>query len=104
MIPNQIVDFPGVDIIHEAYNFDELIFIDYLGVKDMCGKKIFNHDIVFFDGNYYTISREGFKVTLNNKNNDFATEIDAAGIDCSDLKVVGNIFQTPELLKQKSAC
>ena len=88
-------------LTHDVYSADDLIFIDYLGVKDSEDKPIFNHDIVFYDGNYYEITREGLKIILINPKS--GEVIKGSEVDPEDLMVAGNIYHDPELLANTQA-
>lgn len=99
-------------IVDEWFNYDEgscnnVILMQYTGLKDKNGKEIYEGDIVKIAGRYFKDSKveHNFKVEYDESRawfgvldalhtvslNDFDYE--------EDLEVIGNIYENPELLE-----
>ena len=72
----------------------------YTGLKDKNGKKIFEGDILEFD--FYDIGKQRAFVYWNEKYCAFLLNVISNNFEfakISDGKVIGNIYENPELLK-----
>ena len=72
------------------------IFLQYTGLKDKNGKEIYEGDIVYIDDEAINVVFEegAFKVHTKYDGDWLLSEL-----DLSNLEVIGNIYENPELLK-----
>ena len=77
---------------------DEFELVEYTGLKDKNGKKIFEGDIVRHIGTTRTIQWDNYYLTLALSSG--KSYISLTTDDASDIKIIGNIFENPELLKK----
>jgi uncharacterized phage protein (TIGR01671 family) len=91
------------------FHFGDKILMQYTGFKDFNGKKIFQGDILSekWKVKVYQNDESTFMVKFHNskKGNDKSLKkylLDREKADCKDRDciVIGNIYATPELLKQ----
>ena len=83
------------------YGFDEVEIMQYTGLKDLNGKDICDKDIV--------MDIEGYKYVITWQESGWAVEAGEefdwlCNIDAEQLEVIGNIFESPELLKEEQSC
>lgn len=88
------------------YNFDEVILMQFIGLKDRENKEIFEGDIVEIQ----TDTREGFykkdrfEIVWDNENSQFALKkmdtlyLLGFNTNLQESIVVGNVYENPELL------
>ncbi|EAA0076212.1 hypothetical protein ACEXFN_001640 [Listeria monocytogenes] len=95
------------------YNFDDVVLMQYTGLKDKNGKKIFEGDIVAFSEDDFHVfnsqveyfSEDGYPAfdikvpsTYYFDSNVFS-EVSMSGL--YEIEVIGNIHENPELLEEK---
>ncbi|EAE7496961.1 hypothetical protein BKL10_10445 [Listeria monocytogenes] len=95
------------------YSFDDVVLIQYTGLKDKNGKKIFEGDIVAFSEDDFHVfnsqveyfSEDGYPAfdikvpsTYYFDSNVFS-EVSMSGL--YEIEVIGNIHENPELLEAK---
>lgn len=102
--------FPDKDDNEEVYLIDSETICQYIGITDKNGKKIFEKDIIetitfgFTQDHFITSVEFGAKFSMqgfylaNGRSMFYFGQSDLTKMD--DTKVVGNIFDNPELLKQ----
>ena len=79
----------------------------YTGLEDKNGKKIFEKDIVYCksrldNANMVVIFECGqFRIILSENYRNYQTNSGFYDINCFDKKVIGNIYDNEELLKEK---
>lgn len=102
--------FPDKDDNEEVYLIDSETICQYIGITDKNGKKIFEKDIIetitfgFTRDHFITSVEFGAKFSMqgfylvNGRSMFYFGQSDLTKMD--DTKVIGNIFDNPELLKQ----
>ncbi|PGA34036.1 YopX family protein [Bacillus wiedmannii] len=93
----------GGDINHEFRNNDNVVWMQYTGLKDKDGKEIYEGDVVntIYDGEsfvgivVYDVSELDFKAT-NGKEN-YGSNFQYLTC-CEEVEIIGNIYENPELL------
>lgn len=87
---------------------DCFIVQQFTSLTDSAGKDIYEGDIILFDEDNYLVKNGLYCVGDDNFNGDYLLVekgsvmdygISLANIHNSDLQIVGNIFENPELLK-----
>lgn len=98
----------------ETYNRDEVELLQYTGLKDKNGKEIFEGDILADNTSYYYTligwDLSGFKsksvlkggLNLNHSMPTFEFKNIIDYDDFARMKIVGNIYENPELLEAKN--
>jgi uncharacterized phage protein (TIGR01671 family) len=104
---------PDLETIQSfMFHYGEKILMQYIGLKDFNGKKIYEGDIILVNGKYHKIVKyheKGFSFCLINI-------CDLKNKNCMDIEqipnpswfsdfnrkieVIGNIYETPELLEK----
>jgi uncharacterized phage protein (TIGR01671 family) len=74
---------------------DQIVLMQYTGLKDKNGKEIYEGDIIVDSFNHY----EKGKVAENTA--EFWWEVIEYGLEDAELEVIGNIYENPELLKDE---
>jgi uncharacterized phage protein (TIGR01671 family) len=86
----------------------DCILMQYTGLKDKNGKEIYEGDILLADNDYVDEGNLYLEVKWNDKQTGYYLEDAKHGIDCDVdefemidqcYQVIGNIYETPELLK-----
>ena len=84
-----------------THNEGDLVWQQFTGVLDKDNNKIFQGDIVEFEHSDYTdIYKDVGEVYFESGIFYFHRKYEFATNDVKSLKVLGNIFETPELLNQ----
>ena len=93
----------------DCFDFNDVILMQSTGLKDKDGKEIFEGDVVQFEDCYEVSDslyintgiiewcQGGFHVT----NRDSVLMEDLLDGDSLDVTIIGNIYETPELLEDK---
>lgn len=84
---------------YSGYGSDNIELMQYTGLKDKNGVKIFEGDIVLA-GSYYEIIWS--KLTCCFKMCNLDDEIELTHIDSNYIKVIGNIYENKELLNENN--
>jgi uncharacterized phage protein (TIGR01671 family) len=89
ILDNTIYDITGGRKHKEK---DDIILMQYTGLKDKNGKEIYEADIIIADWS--------FKEPTEIKWPEFYYNLIEYGLDGEDLEVIGNLYENPELLKK----
>lgn len=85
----------------EEWRFDEIELMQFTGLTDMMGQKIFEGDVVRPSASHISANcivvwgHSGFALSYADWVNQFAEHV------WKEVEVIGNIHQTPELLNQQ---
>ncbi len=95
--------YNGETIFKEVFNDDDSIPLQFIGLKDKNNKEIYEGDIINLTGpdynfNYVIIFQDGAFRIAESLSYDIGWRLIPAGC-CKFGKVIGNIFENPELLK-----
>ncbi|WP_139933809.1 YopX family protein [Listeria monocytogenes] len=96
---------PYCTMCDDWYNFDDVLLMQYTGLKDKNGKKIFEGDIVINSKGQigyiaFLIQEAGFVVVL--KNSDYSLghrNTNECYERATHHKIIGNIHENPELME-----
>ncbi len=89
---------PNDNIIAGAFKDENMIVMQYVGLKDKNGKEIYEGDI--FKGTWNNIAVEWIECDACfgfTEENDWRTFTRS---DLSEMKIIGNIYSNPELLNE----
>lgn len=92
---------PYCTMCDDWYNFDDVVLMQYTGLKDKNGKKIFEGDIVnckFFDRMVGDIAGVINFIDCVWAVSDFKNKRLYQLIDVDNIEIIGNIHENPELL------
>lgn len=89
-----------LNIRHEKFNDIELM--EYTGLKDIKGKEIYEGDILFesFGEKYYKVVFENGSFRAEFEGDFEEHSFDLIDVVAQGCKVVGNIYENPELIKE----
>ncbi|HHP8970275.1 TPA: YopX family protein [Listeria monocytogenes] len=92
---------PYCTMCDDWYNFDDVVLMQYTGLKDKNGKKIFEGDIVnckFFDRMVGDIAGVINFIDCVWAVSDFKNKRLYQLIDVDNIEIIGNIHENPDLL------
>jgi uncharacterized phage protein (TIGR01671 family) len=86
---------------NSGIDFKDVVLLEYTGIKDYMGEEIYEGDLVMVED--YPHWEGSFKVKWNNENSMYILE-DQSGdnealYEFEKYRIIGNIYQNPELLK-----
>ncbi|OES88558.1 hypothetical protein AJL01_09855 [Listeria monocytogenes] len=93
---------PYCTMCDDWYNFDDVLLMQYTGLKDKNGKKIFEGDIVnckFFDRMVGDIAGVINFIDCVWAVSDFKNKRLYQLIDVDNIEIIGNIHENPELME-----
>ncbi|EOC0750380.1 YopX family protein [Listeria monocytogenes] len=93
---------PNCPLCVDWYSFDDVVLMQYTGLKDKNGKKIFEGDIVnckFFDRMVGDITGVINFIDCVWAVSDFKNKRLYQLIDVDNIEIIGNIHENPELLE-----
>ncbi|EGC1340007.1 hypothetical protein H8664_000503 [Listeria monocytogenes] len=93
---------PYCTMCDDWYNFDDVVLMQYTGLKDKNGKKIFEGDIVnckFFDRMVGDIAGVINFIDCVWAVSDFKNKRLYQLIDVDNIEIIGNIHENPDLLE-----
>ena len=101
---NDLVDLNG-GIIERKYNNseeDEVILMQYTGLKDNIGKEIYEGDIISFGDNKAVVFYEHakFKAKYRYYNNCYCYDALSDVLYFKKVEVIGNIYENKELIDE----
>ncbi|WP_373559119.1 YopX family protein [Listeria monocytogenes] len=102
---------PYCTMCDDWYNFDDVLLMQYTGLKDKNGKKIFERDIVAFSEDDFHVfnsqveyfSEDGYPAFDIKVPSDYYfdsnvfSEVSMSGLH--EIEVIGNIHENPELME-----
>lgn len=85
-------------------NKDQFVFMQYTGIKDKIGRKIWEGDILkIYDNGPESSGRNIRTVEISDMIDFFTNEYDpVVGWSWKELEIIGNIYESPDLLKSTS--
>ena len=103
----------GIDILHKEIffsnedvdcyghtDFKDIELMQYTGLKDKNNKKIYEGDIVTLHNSKYKVIFNSKEARFVLRDDEFESEIPFTNNNNERMKIVGNIYENPELLKE----
>jgi uncharacterized phage protein (TIGR01671 family) len=94
--------FDEFNCINDQFNNDDFVYMQYTGLKDKNGKEIYSGDIVQledYEGFYISKVGKIGEVEIRYQDYDMNLISWAIGDNIFSVEVIGNIYETPELLQ-----
>ena len=82
--------------------YKEFDLMQYTGLKDMKGKKIYEGDIVTLHNDKYKVIFNTEEARFVLREDEFELEIPFTNNNSKKMEIVGNIYENPELLGDKN--
>lgn len=100
------VAMPVIFAGHKAEQRGRFIFLQYTGLKDKNGKEIYDRDVIneYDSDRGRNIKPKTLVVKWDDKNGSFIADGFFPFMDFDLCEVIGNIYETPERLKDKKLC
>jgi uncharacterized phage protein (TIGR01671 family) len=89
---NSVGTYPDTDFPPHWPKPSELVFLQFTGLQDKNGKEIYEGDVIWVRGG----TRHEVRFTAGRFE---CSHWDLGGRKAADIKIIGNIYENPELLK-----
>lgn len=83
-----------------GYKEDDIVLMQYTGYKDVFGNEIYEDDVVKYHNNLYQVKWIFFSFYIHRIDGRSLKELEEIAIDEKDMKLIGNIYENPELLEK----
>ena len=89
---------PDTSFLNDAFLDERFIFMQFTGIKDRDKKEIYEKDICLFDGELFIIVKKYMGFWFKSAE---TAELFVFHNELYNIKILGNEYETPELLEDK---